>query len=90
MAVAFRLSFDDGPFFVPHLRVVVEELDAESSGSESLGRLAEFFRLVADSTSVYNVVRLSLGVVVMKEASPESLLRLSRNDLDVMGSGATG
>lgn len=89
MAGAFRLSFGDSPSFVPHLRVFVAELEAGPSGSESLGMLGEFLRLVADSTSVLNVVRLSRGVVVTEEVSPESLRTLSCN-LGGIGTGSSG
>lgn len=91
MAVAFRLSFEGSPFFVPHLRVWFEELEAESSGRESRGMLEEFPRVVVDSRSALNVARLSMGVVVMEGANPESLLTLLSRDLDGnrVGSGGT-
>lgn len=90
MAVAFRPSSEDSSFFVPHPVAFVDELEAASSGSESLGPLGEFLGNVGDSRSMVSVVGLSLSVVVMEEASPESLLKDFRNvDGIGMGSGGT-
>ena len=47
--------------------------EGAASFAEKLGMLGERFALVVDSTSVPNVVRLSL-VVELEGASPESLL----------------
>ena len=50
--------------------------EGAASFAEKLGMLGECFALVVDSTSVPNVVRLSL-VVELEGASPESLLASS-------------
>lgn len=77
----FALSLGDRRFFVPHFWFFTDEFDAESSEVGNLGRLGEFLRLAEDSgsKSVAKVVRLSLGVVVVECASPESLLSSSCN-----------
>lgn len=86
MAVAFRPSLEDSSCFVLHPGAFVDELEAASSGSESLG---QFLGNVGDSASMLNVVGLSLSVVVMDEASPESLLGDFRN-VDEIGMGSDG
>ena len=67
-------GFEGFVFLEPQLRVILDEVDAESSEGRNFGRLGEFLKL-ADSRSVANVVRLSL--IVVDGASPESLLTSS-------------
>lgn len=68
------LGFEGFIFLEPQLRVILDEVDAESSEGRNFGRLGEFVKL-GDSRSVANVVRLSL--IVVDGASPESLLTSS-------------